>query len=729
MSGPQANKRSLFALQPDRTGTNTGTTPKMSRGRTRPGRETTARMSFSFPPGDNAVRHGWRRELAWVAAYFPLSVLFTWPLGAHLGDRLAGDTGDAWQNLWNLEWIRRALLAGHNPYRTTDLWHPDGATLVFQTFDLPDAIWSLPLRAVLGPWAVYDLVVLGTYVFSGASMYLLGRATGASRPAAFLSGAAYTFSTFHFGHALGHLHILAMQWVPLFVLAMWRVLEGGRWRWAFGGGALLVLCSLASWYHLFGAFLLSVALVAGKLARDRLQGARAWVPRAAVLCATYLVLIGPLGLAMLRARAAEPIGGEHSAWFFSADLQSFFLPNAASALSGVATRWRSWTGNAAENATYLGYLLLLLGLCGLALRAPKVGTYLFAALLGVVLSLGPALHVGGASVTGEVLPYARLVKAFPLLAFTGVPVRLAFAATFGLAAALAPALDALSRRLPWKVLGVVGALAVVEHAPHPFVTSAFPTPAPMALWARDKAPFAVLDACRDMRPLWHQVVHQHPIVGGYLTRTPERLEERLRNDPVAGPLLAWDAPDQTGPLAATRLDFPFVTPVVDGAEPTQFSFQLRGALQVPADGAYTFFVQSDDAGVLLVDGRAVVDNGGEHPATERSQTLTLTAGAHPVELRYAQGEGGALVRAAWEGPGLARRVLGPEDVPGGFAGTVQFRRRQTGLAREAALAHLRVRQIRYVVVDARESRFLVETQLGLPPAAEQDGVRIYEVPP
>ena len=32
---------------------------------------------------------------------------------------------------------------------------------------------------------------------------------------AFLAGCAYTFTAFHFGHARGHLHIQAMQWVRM----------------------------------------------------------------------------------------------------------------------------------------------------------------------------------------------------------------------------------------------------------------------------------------------------------------------------------------------------------------------------------------------------------------------------------------------------------------------------------------------------------------------------------
>jgi hypothetical protein len=326
------------------------------------------------------------------------------------------------------------------------------------------------------------------------------------------------------------------------------------------------------------------------------------------------------------------------------------------------------------------------------------------------------------------MPYALLVKTIPVLSFAGVPVRFAFAATFGLAAALAPALDAIATRLRWRWVFLLGALAVLEHLPHAFVTSTYPTPAPMLAWAQDRSDVAVLDVCRDMRPLWHQTLHTHPILGGYVTRTPTRLEEKLAADPVAGPLLAWEVPERAVPITSPTLDLPFREPVATGAETTRFSLELRGILRVPDDGEYTFHLGSDDGAQLFIDAHRVVDNGGEHPFREVSATRALTRGLHVVSVRYTQFDGAARLVASWSGPGIVRRVLGAEDVPDGFEGRARFRQRATALDRDAALAHLRSLKIAHVVVDASESRYLLETQLGLAPAYVGEGVRVYDVP-
>lgn len=688
--------------------------------------ETEISISASKGAGERLRRL--RGELPWLLAFLPLTVLFTWPLTPRLTTALAGDHGDAWQNLWNLVWLRRSLWQGRNPFFTEDLWHPDGATLVFQTFDLPDLVPAALLVGPLHPWTVYNLVVLWTFIASGLAMFALGRGLGASRPASFFAGCAFTFSTYHFAHALGHLHILAMQWVPLYVLAFLRTLETRSWRWAAAGGGLLVLASLSSWYYLAGAFLISLPLLVLTLIRQPTETIKRAGPRLLVLCGIYLALIAPLGISMVRERAAEPIAGAHDARRFSADLESFVVPNAAQALAQVSDRHRRWSGNAAENGTYLGWALLSLVIAGLWLKAPRVRAWLVVAVFGAVLSLGPALRVGGAVVTGDVLPYAWAEGWLPLLSFMGVPVRFAFAATFALAAALAPSLDALASRFGWRVAAPLAALAIAEHAPHAFVTSSYPTPAPVAAWADEPERFTVLDATRDSRHLWHQVVHGKPIFGGYLTRTPDRLESRVKLDPVAWPLLAWEVPTVRVPVTFASLDFPYGKEIVPGAERERFSLDVSGTFHAAEAGEYTFALESDDGSELFVDGRRRIDNGGRHAAVEKVARVTLTEGPHRLRVVYRQEGGGHLLRLRWAPPEDHLRALDASVLPDGLSGTARIRRRQVELEGEAGRTHLRSMGVRYVLQNGRDSRWPTEHQLGLRRVHEDPRLRIYEVP-
>jgi hypothetical protein len=238
----------------------------------------------------------------------------------------------------------------------------------------------------------------------------------------------------------------------------------------------------------------------------------------------------------------------------------------------------------------------------------------------------------------------------------------------------------------------------------------------------------VLDVVRDIRHLWHQSVHHHPMLGGYLTRTPDRLETALKADPIAGPLKEWEEPAHQTPISAAAIDFPPDRPVVAGAGSTKFTVDLQGELNVTQPGPADFFLECNDSGQLYVDDHLVVDNRGRHPTREMRGVTTLTAGHHRILVRYQSLGGESSLRASWTPEGGERRLLGGSDVPAGFRGTANYHRREMLITREQGLSHLHALNVRYIVQAVGDSTYLIEGQLGLRPMYTGEGVRIYEVP-
>jgi hypothetical protein len=78
-----------------------------------------------------------------------------------------------------------------------------------------------------------------------------------------------------------------------------------------------------------------------------------------------------------------------------------------------------------------------------------------------------------------------------------------------------------------------------------------------------------------------------------------------------------------------------------------FSAQWDGYLYVVRTGRYRFQLISDDGAWLEIDGQSVVDNGGHHAPLLREQTIDLTAGPHPVRVRFFQGEGDWRIDLLW----------------------------------------------------------------------------------
>ena len=95
-----------------------------------------------------------------------------------------------------------------------------------------------------------------------------------------------------------------------------------------------------------------------------------------------------------------------------------------------------------------------------------------------------------------------------------------------------------------------------------------------------------------------------------------------------------------------------------GAPPAAFSAQWFGFLTAPRAGRYTFALTADDAGLLSVDGRRLIDNSGRHAALTRSAEVTLSAGPHVVLIEYTQYGGDLALGWQW-----ARNGSQLSDVP------------------------------------------------------------------
>lgn len=115
--------------------------------------------------------------------------------------------------------------------------------------------------------------------------------------------------------------------------------------------------------------------------------------------------------------------------------------------------------------------------------------------------------------------------------------------------------------------------------------------------------------------------------------------------------------DSSGPPALTRtdpqVDFTWTgAPPAPGLPSTGFSTKWTGTLTPPATGTYTLGLTSDDGSRLLIGGKPVIDNWGDHAAATKTAQVALTAGRPvPVEVDYYQGGGDSTVTLGWLPPG------------------------------------------------------------------------------
>ncbi|WP_435016989.1 DUF1553 domain-containing protein [Tundrisphaera sp. TA3] len=111
-------------------------------------------------------------------------------------------------------------------------------------------------------------------------------------------------------------------------------------------------------------------------------------------------------------------------------------------------------------------------------------------------------------------------------------------------------------------------------------------------------------------------------------------------------------PEQTGQLPGGRFD------LAPRTRDEAFGFVFEGTLIVPADGRYTFTLDSDDGSRLLVDEKKVAERDGIHGEGDPKRgSITLTRGQVPIRLEYFQKGHGLGLTVAWSGPGFRNRAL------------------------------------------------------------------------
>ena len=91
-------------------------------------------------------------------------------------------------------------------------------------------------------------------------------------------------------------------------------------------------------------------------------------------------------------------------------------------------------------------------------------------------------------------------------------------------------------------------------------------------------------------------------------------------------------------------DFDSLTPVATGKannfdiglrqQEDSFAFRFTGYIEIPSNGGYTFYLNSDDGSKLYINGNLIVDNDGEHAIQESSGYIYLLTGKHPITVTY-----------------------------------------------------------------------------------------------
>ncbi|MBO0949235.1 PA14 domain-containing protein [Fibrella forsythiae] len=88
-----------------------------------------------------------------------------------------------------------------------------------------------------------------------------------------------------------------------------------------------------------------------------------------------------------------------------------------------------------------------------------------------------------------------------------------------------------------------------------------------------------------------------------------------------------------------------------------FALQFKGYVNVPTDGVYTFYTNSDDGSKLFIGTTEIVNNDGGHDVQERFGSIGLKAGRHAITIPYFESTGGQVLGVSYSGPGISKQII------------------------------------------------------------------------
>ncbi len=92
-------------------------------------------------------------------------------------------------------------------------------------------------------------------------------------------------------------------------------------------------------------------------------------------------------------------------------------------------------------------------------------------------------------------------------------------------------------------------------------------------------------------------------------------------------------------------------------DPEHFGFDYKGFIEIPRDGVYTFYAESDDGSRLYIGSTTVVDNDGLHGMIQKKGVIALAKGYHSVKVEFFQNAGGLGLNVSLEGPEFKRQAV------------------------------------------------------------------------
>lgn len=487
---------------------------------------------------------GIREFLIVITLFVVITAAFLWPWLVHISSYLPGPAEDNLLEFWGSWYISAGAEPGHF-YATNLIRYPEGVTFYANMSAYPQMFFVLALAKLFGAGhsqlVLYqNLTLLLSFPLAGTATYYLVRHFTPYKPAAWIGGFIFAFNPSHVMHAMHHVSVSTIEFIPVFVLVYFIALERKSIPLLFACILLFALNALTFWYYLFYAafFVLFHTLYLTVKGNRIPQGWTLLQPAATVLGGTLLLL--PLIVPMLT-EAAPAIMHFKAGNDYVADIAGFFTFSPTHLARGwVQTLNNRLSGNPWEATVYLGLVNILIFVWAIFRLRRQPGAPIGYAAIGIlvfaIMACGSSLHILGFDYSQIHLPYNALTI-LPFFSNLRSPSRIIVLVYLLLAIAVGYTLAKIAQTPPTGrgklYFAVLSLLILIDFYPAALETTPVRCPAGLEqLKAEPAQSYAVVNLpltyTSGETALFEQTCHGHPVVHATQARIlKESLVDRL----------------------------------------------------------------------------------------------------------------------------------------------------------------------------------------------------------
>ncbi|WP_129633432.1 hypothetical protein [Candidatus Oscillochloris fontis] len=476
----------------------------------------------------------------WIAPILGYLIIFctlTYPLIFRFRTHFFTDTGDGLQNVWNIWWINKAVTELHqNPWNTTYLHYPQGTSLLGQTLNPFNGFLGIPLLKIFTLIETYNLIVLFSFVIGGLTAFWLAYFTTRSYWSSLIAGCIFTFSQYHFAHAQGHLQLVSLEWIPLFVLYWYRLIVNPSILRAIITALILFGVLLCDHYYFLYCILTGILIILWHAVSNKdflFLLKKAYLLAFGAFIFVCLITSGILVGSLVLIQIKDPLIGEHNPLEFSLDLLAPFIPGGYWKFAQFTEfYWSKLPGNIYESSVYVGLSIILLIYYTWRKRQeirilyPSLFLWYGICFFFGIMALGPVLHFGGERIFTGIMPYTLLQTFFPLLKLSGCPVRMMVMVMLGASVISAMGFAFLFqqiRSIRRRVLigGIFGIMLLFDFLPNQIPSTNIIIPEYVEILRDLPENGGLIDTITlPTIALYYQTIHNKPIGDGYISRYP-----------------------------------------------------------------------------------------------------------------------------------------------------------------------------------------------------------------